>query len=99
MIRIKSDLKPYAIEVPTAISEIDERYFKALLNDVKIANNYAIIAICYKDRLFSILSDFKSGNNGTKEVVPLIAKIQDNESKVPFAVGDLAVVDTSSLDR
>lgn len=99
MIRIKSDLKPYAIEVPTAISEIDERYFKALLNDVKIANNYAIIAICYKDRLFSILSDFKSGNNGTKEVVPIIAKIQDNESKVPFAVGDLAVVDTSSLER
>ena len=47
MIRIKSDLKPYAIEVPTAISEIDERYFKALLNDVKIAKNYAIIAICY----------------------------------------------------
>lgn len=98
MIRIKSDLKNYAIEVPTSITEIDEKYFKWLLQDVQLAKNYAIIAICYKDRLFSILSDFKNGTTGTKEVVPIIAKA-NTDAETPAIVNSIAVVDSSSLER
>lgn len=100
MIRIKSDLKPYAVEVPTAISEIDETYFKWLLQDIQLAKNYAIIAVCYKDRLFSILSDFKNNNNGMRQVVPIIAKINCDVDDNPTAiVENIAVIDGSALER
>lgn len=98
MIRIKSDLKPYAIEVPTDISEIDIKYFNGLLNDIKLANNYGIIAICYYDKISSLALDMQLNGSKSVPVVPIIAKIATDTDCYPFKVGDLAVINKTALE-
>jgi hypothetical protein len=85
MLILNSKLKTYSVKLPTDISEVDNDYFNNLLKDIKLAPNYSIVAICYIDRLFSVISDFKN-NAGTKQanVIPLIAKLNDTENNLSF---------------
>lgn len=97
MLKIKSDLKLYGINIPTDISEITEEYFNKLLNDVKLPDNYVMIALCYNDRLFTCVNAIKEGLKGTANVVPLLAHKADNIKNLN--IGDILIVDASAVSR
>lgn len=74
MISIKSDLRNYGINIPTSITEIKKEYFETLLKDVKVAEHYSVIAICYKEKLFNCLLAISNNTDIKTSVVGLIAK-------------------------
>lgn len=98
MLKIKSDLKPYSINIPTDISEITEEYFNKLLNNVKLPDNYVMVALCYNDRLFNCVNAIiKEKANETTSIVPLLAHKADNIKN--FNIGDILIVDGFAVSR
>lgn len=99
MLVLNSKLKTYSVTLPTDISEVNNNYFDNLLKDIKLAPNYSIVAICYVDRLFSVVSDFKN-NAGSKQanVIPLIAKLNDTENNLSFKQGDIVICNPTELE-
>ena len=54
MIRIESDKMSYDILVPTDIEEITKEDIDALLAGVVVPQYYAVVALIYKERLYSV---------------------------------------------
>lgn len=93
MLKIKSDLKNYGINVPTSMSEIKDEYFDTLLKDVEVSEHYTIVAICYIEKLFNCAVSTKNKSDLRTDVIPVVAK-----SKI-FKTNSRIITDTMSLER
>lgn len=98
MIVIENEKKSYDIKLPTDLSELTKEYFDEMLKGVNIADNYSVIALCYKAKLFEII------NTAKKEVViqatSILVKIGGNIESVAYCKPmDKVIVNRSSLER
>lgn len=93
MLKIKSELKNYGINVPTSMSEITDEYFNTLLKDVEVSEHYTLVAICYIEKLFNCAVTIKNKSELRSDVIPVVAK-----SKA-FKTNSRIITDTMSLER
>lgn len=99
MISIKSNLQSYGINLPTSLSEVSKEYFDKLLANVKLQEHYCIVALCYRDKVFNIVSALRNNNkNAASEIIPLIAKIAD-ENVCGYKQMERAELDRTSIER
>lgn len=98
MIKIENDKMPYSIYVPTSLEEIDIDYLNQTLDNVVVAPNYCIIALIYKTKLFSLISNMKSNQNGTVQCVVKLAKSHNNELVQGNIIGNTVVINRSSIE-
>lgn len=100
MINIKSKNASYGITFPTSVNEITSGALNVITKGVKLPKNYCIIALVFKTRLFDYCTMINSKSKATVGVVPIMAKISDEDSKkINSKVGDKIIIDRSSLER
>lgn len=96
MIKVESKFKDFGINIPTELSEITNEALEAVLSNVVVAKHYCIVALCQNESLFGVINNKVS----TVEVVPIIAKISDEDSKlIGMNKMDKIIIDRSTLER
>lgn len=96
MIKVESKFKDFGINIPTALSEITSEALEAVLSNVVVAKHYCIVALCQNESLFGVINNKVS----TVEVIPIIAKISDEDSKlIGMNKMDKIIIDRSTLER
>ena len=96
MIKVESKFKDFGINIPTKLSEITSKALEAVLSNVVVAKHYCIVALCQNESLFGIINNKVS----TVEVIPIIAKISDEDSKlIGMNKMDKIIIDRSTLER
>ena len=75
MIRIESDKMSYDILVPTAFSEITKEHIDKLLAGVSVPEHYAVVALIYSERLYSVVSNVKNQKTSMIKCIPVLAKL------------------------
>lgn len=100
MITIKSKEKNYAITVPETINKGTKEVIGNYLTNVHLPNNYCVVALCYKTRIFDFITILKSSKDSTVNVCPILAKISDEDAnKINAEIGRKVIVSRSSLER
>lgn len=60
---------------PTSLNELTEDVLKDIVSNIKVADNYALIALCYSDRLSNIIMTARTKKKEAKiKVTPLFVK-------------------------
>lgn len=96
MIKIESKFKDFGIQIPTDISEITNEAFDAILTNVVVAKHYCVVALCQNESLFGVINS----KVGTVEVIPIIAKISDEDAQlIGMKQMDKIIIDRSTLER
>lgn len=98
MFTIKNDKKNYSVDYPTELGEISNEYFDKMLSDIHLQEHYCVVALCFKDKLFNIVTALKQRTSPTSNVVPIIAKIADN-NECNYKQGERVVTDRTNLER
>lgn len=101
MIEIKSDAKDYSLLIPTSLSEITPDMVKEMLSNQHLADNYCIIALVYRSKLF----DLVAAGNSKRQVVwnhtVHLVKGENNgkESVLGIGIMDKVILHESDLER
>lgn len=77
MLKFKTNGKDGEVNIflPTSISELTPEYFKSVTDEIAIADNYSLIALCHKEKLSAFVMAGKSKKNQMNTaVVPILAK-------------------------
>lgn len=62
------------ITLPSNLSEITPDYLNDVTSDVEVADNYALIGVCYKDKLFNIIAASRKNQPTNIATVPIFIK-------------------------
>lgn len=98
MFIIKNPEKSFNVGYPTSLDEIKTEYFDKILSNIHLQEHYCVIALCFKEKVSSIAMSIKENRNTTSNVVPIIAKIDEN-NECGFRQGEQAVIDRTNLER
>lgn len=99
MIQIKSEKKSYGINFPTSVDELTADVLTSITEQVKLPKHYCIIALCFKTRLFDFVVAMNSKKEHSISVVPVLAKISEEDSAETNAVvSDKVIVSRSALE-
>lgn len=100
MIRIKSEKTVYGINFPTSVDEITPEILNEITKRVSLPNNYCIVMLAYKTRLFDFVASMNSKKDISLSVVPVMAKISDEDGElINSHVGDRIIIERSCLER
>ena len=100
MIRIESDKMSYDILVPTEFSEITKEHIDKLLAGVSVSEYYAVVALVYTERLYSIVSNVKNNKTSMVKCIPVLAKLHgDVQEAQGCRLMDKPIIASSSLER
>lgn len=99
MIKLTNTKRNYQVDVPTKLSEIDFNNLVEVVDNVKISEHYAIIALCQSFTPFSLAT------LGTKQnrdmAVPVSAnfvKANDPNNKLSANPGDKVIISRSDIE-
>lgn len=99
MIQIKSEKKSYGINFPTSVDELTSDVLTSITEQVKLPKHYCIIALCFKTRLFDFVVAMNSKKEHSISVVPVLAKISEEDATETNAVvSDKVIVSRSALE-
>lgn len=99
MIQVKSDKKSYGINFPTSIYELTPEVLTSITEQVKLPKHYCIIALCFKTRLFDFVVAMNSKKEHSISVVPVLAKISEEDSAETNAVvSDKVIINRAALE-
>lgn len=88
--------KSYALKCLESMSDVTPELLGAITEDIALSKYYAIVAICAKTSVGSLLLAGKQKNT-VMSVMPLLAKINDDRSD--RKVGDVVIIDQGCLER
>lgn len=98
MIIIENEKMSYDIKLPTDLSELTKEYFDEMLKSINVADNYSVVALCYKAKLFEIINVSKK--EITIQALSLLVKIGGNIDNVAYCKPmDKVIINRSSLER
>lgn len=86
--------------IPTKLSEISSEYLSNVTANIDVADNYSLVALCYHEKLSSIiLAARKSKNEEHIGVVPLFVKSGANDNKFidSLQTGEKLVISGSDI--
>lgn len=73
----------YTVNLPTSMNEISDDYIKSITNHIKIAANYTLVGLIYKERLSTLyLSSKKNSKKTDISVVPIYIKSGTTNSEL-----------------
>lgn len=99
MIQIKSEKKSYGINFPTSIDELTPEVLTSITEQVKLPKHYCIIALCFKTRLFDFVVAMNSKKEHSISVVPILAKISEEDAaETNASISNKVIVSRSSLE-
>lgn len=98
MIEIRSTIKSFSVDYPEHISEITANYFDKVLNGVKLQQHYCIVATCFYDKIFNLVTSIKQKRDTTAKVTCLLAKI-DPANECGFQQMDTCIITRTDLER
>lgn len=99
MITIKSEKKSYGINFPTSINELTPGILDEITKQVKLPKHYCIVALCFKTRLFDFVVAMNSKKEQAVAIVPLLAKINEEDKVDANAnVSDRVILSRSALE-
>lgn len=94
-------LGKYTINFPESLEEIGNDYFKTCTDFIHPANDYAVVAIVYKDSLNLVLTSARKKQPAQLAIIPIFIKAGETDSefiknlklgdKVVVAAGDLSL--------
>lgn len=100
MIRIESDKMSYDILVPTDFSEITKEAIDELIAGISVPEHYAVIALIYKERLYSVVSNVKNQKTSMVRCIPVLAKLHGDAVEAQGCrLMDKPIIASSSLER
>lgn len=100
MIRIESDKMPYAILVPTEFSEITKEAIDKLIANISVPEHYAVVALIYSERLYSVVSNVKNQKSSMVKCVPVLVKLHGDLQEVQGCrLMDRPIIGISSIER
>lgn len=100
MLKLQAGSKDFAINLPTSIKELTPEVLGAVTANIKLAPYHAIVALCFQVKLMTVAINVNGDKPQTMSVIPVLAKISDDDStKMNANVGDRLVLDRSSLER
>lgn len=100
MIKIKSEKMSYGINFPTSVKELTPDVLETITNGVKLPKHYCIIALAFDTKIFEFCAAMNSSRNTNVAVIPILAKIaQEDSEEINASVGDKLIIDRSSLER
>lgn len=100
MIRIESDKMSYDILLPTAFSEITKEAIDGITAAVSVPKHYAVVAIVYRERLYSVVSNVKNQKAGQLHCTPILVKLHgDEEEAQGCRLMDRPIIANSALER
>lgn len=100
MVTIKSETKSYGIIFPSDVNEISANILKQITSGVNLPKHYCIVALCFKTRVFDFAMMISSKKETNIAVIPLLAKISDNDSEeINAKVGQKLIIDRTNLER
>lgn len=85
---------------PTDLKEITPDYLRSVTEDVKVADNYVLVALCYREKLSTIIMTSRQKNPSINaNVVPLFVKSgnTDNGFVNDINSGDILIITGSQL--
>lgn len=88
------------LSLPTKLNEITSHYLTGIGAEVAVADNYVLVALCYKERISSFISTSRQNKDGIKtSVVPLFVKAgrTENEFVNNIKTGSKLIASGSSL--
>lgn len=100
MLELKSESKDYGINLPTNINELTPEVLGAITDNVQLAPYYAIVALCFQVKLMDIAVNVNNDKEQTMSIVPVLAKISEEDSdRINAVVGNRLVLDRSTIER
>lgn len=70
------------IKLPTSLNEITPEYIGAITDEIVVADNYSLIALCHKEKLSAfVLAGRSNKNEISTSVIPLFVKRGFTEDK------------------
>ena len=102
MIQLNNKTKEFALNVPTSFKEITPEYLNKVTEHIKLAENYAMIALVLTTKLSEYCYTLNSNSNKQPEVgvTPIIVKFNKTDDvHVDFEAGDIAIIANSDLER
>lgn len=102
MLKFKANgkLGNYGLILPTDLKEITPKFLTSITEDVIVANDYSLVAVCYREKLSSIILSLKQNKNLTTAVVPLFVKrgyTEENKFQPFIEIGDKLLISASQL--
>ena len=99
MITIKSEKKSYGINFPTSVNELTPEVLNEITKQVKLPKHYCVIALCFRTRLFDFVVAMNSKKEQAVSIVPLLAKINEEDKVDANAnISDRVILSRSALE-
>lgn len=99
MITIKSEKKSYGINFPTSVNELTPEILNEITKQVKLPKHYCIVALCFRTRLFDFVVAMNSKKEQAVSIVPLLAKINEEDKVDANAnISDRVILSRSALE-
>lgn len=62
------------VNLPTSLKEITPEYLGAITDEIAVADNYSLVALCHKEKLSAFIMAGKRKNEISTAVVPIFVK-------------------------
>ena len=98
MVPIKSINADYAINVPTSRKEFTPELFEQLTKHIHLANNYAVLAIVHKVKLWEIAASINTTAKGKDVPASVIILLAKANGELPGKVGDKVCISRTDLE-
>lgn len=100
MLEIKSSTKDFSVKFPTKLNEITGDVLTQITAGINLPKYHCAVAMCFKTNIFNFVVAMSNNKNSSVSVVPILAKISEEDSKeVNAKVGEKIIIDRSSLER
>lgn len=87
------------LNLPTSLEEISNDYLKQVTEEIKLADDYSLVAVCYREKIANIILSSVKKNNITTACVPVFVKSGNTDSEYikSIATGDKLVLSGSDI--
>lgn len=99
MLEIQSKSKKFSVKFPTSLDELTKETFDSITAGVKLPKYHCIVAMCFKTKVFDFVTAMNSNRDSSVAVIPVLAKISEEEGKeINAQVGEKIIINRSSLE-
>lgn len=97
LIKQNVDGEEVVLTIPGSVSEYNKNVLKQITDNIKIAPHYALVGIVTGIAPISVFMNVTS--EASISITPILAKVGDSENSFVDNVGDIVIIDKSSLER
>lgn len=97
LIKQNVDGQELILTIPGSVSEYNKNVLKQITDNIKIAPHYALVGIVTGVNPISVF--INANAEASIGITPILAKVGDTENSFVDNIGDVVIIDKSSLER